>query len=233
MDGEWFGWGMKFLTLISFLFCCSCSTRYQPDGFTGGYEELQLSENMFSVSFRGNGYTRKQKAIDFCLLRCAEISKINGYRYFTIVDQRNDTTNHTITSPSSSVTTGTVNSYGGINAYTTNYGGQSYNISKPTTSNTIICYNIKPNNGIVYDALFLLKSIGGKYGLLTTNPKNESAQSDQNLNAQERTNSYQKTKPSVKTTQDSEKREKLFQRYIDNEITREEYYRYIREISNR
>jgi hypothetical protein len=79
----------------------------------------------------------------------------------------------------------------------------------------------------------LLKSIGGKYGLLTTNPKNESAQSDQNLNAQERTNSYQKTKPSVKTTQDSEKREKLFQRYIDNEITREEYYRYIREISNR
>ena len=59
----------------------------------GGYEELQLSENMFTVSFRGNGYTRKQRAIDFCLLRCAEITENHGYKYFTIVDQRNDIEN--------------------------------------------------------------------------------------------------------------------------------------------
>ena len=62
-------------------------------------------------------------------------------------------------------TTGSFNSYGQFNAHTTNYGGQTYNISKPSTSNTIVCMKDKPAKGSVYDANFLIKSIGEKYGV--------------------------------------------------------------------
>lgn len=154
-----------FLQLISTSLFFSCATSYKPDGFTGGYEELQLGENLFSVSFRGNGYTRKKRATDFCLLRCAEITKENGFRFFTVVNQNNDVSNSSFTTPSSSVTTGTVNSYGQVNAYTTNYGGQTYNISKPSTSNTILLHKTKPTRGISYEAEFVVKSIKTKYDI--------------------------------------------------------------------
>ena len=68
---EWLGWCIDLrMKVINLLFVSmilsSCSTRYQAEGlYDEGYEELQLAENMFRVSFRGNKYTRKQKVIDF------------------------------------------------------------------------------------------------------------------------------------------------------------------------
>jgi len=181
----------------------SCSTRYKADGFTGGYEELQLSENMFTVSFRGNGYTRKQRAIDFCLLRCAEITENHGYKYFTIVDQRNDIENSSHTTPSSSVTTGTVNSYGGINAYTTNYGGQTYNISRPSASNTILCYKEKPRQGIAYNTDFLIKSISEKYQITKFQTPNDDEQDK--LNSSDSPNFVSPSSPTSVKREQTEK----------------------------
>ena len=181
----------------------SCSTRYKADGFTGGYEELQLSENMFTVSFRGNGYTRKQRAIDFCLLRCAEITENHGYKYFTIVDQRNDIENSSYTTPSSSVTTGTVNSYGGINAYTTNYGGQTYNISRPSASNTILCYKEKPRQGIAYNTDFLIKSISEKYQITKFQTPNDDEQDK--LNSSDSPNFVSPSSPTSVKREQTEK----------------------------
>lgn len=200
----------------------SCSTRYQSVGITGGYEELQLAENMFSVSFEGNNATRKQKTVDFCLLRCAEVTKNYGFNYFSIVDQRNDSTSSTLTTPSSSVTTGSVNSYGGINAYTTNFGGQNYNLSKPSTANTIICYKAKPTQGISYNADFLIKSIGGKYGVskfqvpaptdlqIKTKPSSKIESSVQTQNA-------------IPESQKEAGRQRALELYISKEITEDEY----------
>ena len=77
--------------------------------------------------------------------------------------------NSTFTTPGSSVTTVTSNqlgSTGTVNAVTTNYGGQTYNVSKPSSSNTIVCYKIKPSEGFAYEAEFVYRSIGSKYGLL-------------------------------------------------------------------
>ena len=157
---------MKVLLLAVFIsLFFSAATSYQPEGLTGGYEELQLGENLFSVNFSGNGYTRSQRATDFCLLRCAEITKENGFKFFNIVNQNNDVSNTSFTTPSSSVTTGNINSYGQVNAYTTNYGGQTYNFSKPSTSNTILLHKTKPTRGISYEADFIIRSIKTKYGL--------------------------------------------------------------------
>jgi hypothetical protein len=46
----------------------SCATGYRPVGFGGGYSATQLDENLFQVSFRGNGYTCQEKASHFALL---------------------------------------------------------------------------------------------------------------------------------------------------------------------
>ena len=214
----------------------SCSTRYQAEGlYDEGYEELQLAENMFRVNFRANKFTRKQNAIDFCLLRCAEITKKQGYKYFTIVDQRNDIENSSYTTPSSSVTTGSVNSYGGINAYTTNYGGQTYNITKPSASNTILCYKEKPRQGIAYSTDFLIKSISDKYQITKFQTPNDVEQDK--LNSSDSPNFVRPSSPtsvkSAQTKKDSKKEEArkvALRLFMNGEITSEEYENMMNEL---
>jgi len=123
-----------------------CATGYQKQSVTGGYSETQLGENIFQVSFRGNGYTRRERASDFSLLRSAEVALENGFRYFVIVESEKSTNVSTHTTPTTSNTTGT---YGGgqFAATTTTYGGQTYIISKPSATNTILCFKEKPETG--------------------------------------------------------------------------------------
>lgn len=79
----------KITDIILTLFVCfiisSCATSYSHKGLTGGYSETRLGEDTYSVRFQGNGYTSADKAGDFCLLRCAEITKENGYTYFKLI----------------------------------------------------------------------------------------------------------------------------------------------------
>jgi uncharacterized protein YceK len=147
----------------------SCATAYKKIGFTGGYSETQLGENIFQVSFRGNGYTSRERALDFSLLRSAEIALENGYRYFIIIEAEKSSSLSTYTTPKTSHTTGNIyvsGNYATGNATTYSYGGQTYFISKPRAINTILCFNEKPEvNLLVFDAEFVKKSIRQKYGL--------------------------------------------------------------------
>lgn len=146
-----------------------CATSYQKQSFSGGYSETQLGENIFQVSFRGNGYTSRERASDFSLLRSAEITLERGFRYFVIVESEKNTKLGAYTTPTHSYTTGSAyasgnHAYG--NATTTTYGGQTYVISKPSTTNTIVCFKEKPpEGGLVLDAEFVSKSLKDKYGL--------------------------------------------------------------------
>ncbi|HZF20493.1 MAG TPA: hypothetical protein VE008_12405 [Burkholderiales bacterium] len=147
----------------------ACATSYQHSGFGGGYSETQLGENIFQVSFRGNGYTQGERASDFALLRSAEVTTQNGFRYFTVVESAKDSSLSTYTTPTQSYTTGSVYGYGNTaygSATTTTYGGQTYIIRKPSTTNTIVCFKDKPETaGLVFDAEFVKKSLRQKYGL--------------------------------------------------------------------
>jgi uncharacterized protein (UPF0333 family) len=161
---------MKFLTvlMLSSSLLLGCSTSYQNNGFSGGYSETQLDENVFKVSFRGNGYTGKERVADFTLLRSAELTMQSGYKYFVIVDSNSSTKNSTYTTPTTSHTTANVYGSGNYaygNATTTTSGGQTYNISKPSSSNTIVCFKEKPKNGFSYNAEFIFKNITKKYDI--------------------------------------------------------------------
>lgn len=155
------------ITLLAVMF--GCATAYQPVSFSGGFSETRLGENVFQVSFRGNGYTSRERASDFSLLRSAEIALENGFRYFVVVDSEKHSQVGAYTTPTTSRTTWNIHGYGNtayLSATTTTQGGQTYFVSKPRAANTILCFKEKPEiNGLVFDAEFVTKSIKEKYGI--------------------------------------------------------------------
>lgn len=146
-----------------------CATAYQPVGLSGGYSQTQLSDNIFQVSFRGNGYTSAERASDFTLLRAAQLTLSHGFRYFVIVNSNERTKTSAMAMPAQSYTTAQAYGYGNYaygNATTTTYGGQTFVIAKPRATDTIICFKEKPNNNaLVFDAQFVEKSIEAKYAI--------------------------------------------------------------------
>lgn len=78
----------NFIFLIGIaLLIAGCAVNYSKHGFTGGYDETQLQEDIFKVTFRGNKYTSNQRIENFGLLRCAEVTLENGYNYFIIIKE--------------------------------------------------------------------------------------------------------------------------------------------------
>jgi hypothetical protein len=154
---------------VALVFSLGCATSYQEKGFGGGFSETQLSENIWIVNFRGNGYTKKERTVDFSLLRSAELALENGFSYFSITDSNTDVTTGTFTTPRQSYSTGTVQGYGNLATYqgsTQYYGGQTIAVRKPTSSNTVIMFKEKPENTLnAFDAKFIIKSIKRKYDI--------------------------------------------------------------------
>lgn len=74
---------------LALLFVAGCGTPYRPAKDGKGYAESQVAPNEFRVSFQGNGQTRSQEANDFALLRAAEVTLENGFRYFAVIDITN------------------------------------------------------------------------------------------------------------------------------------------------
>ncbi|MGH8355486.1 MAG: CC0125/CC1285 family lipoprotein [Pseudomonas sp.] len=70
---------MRIVTCLCFVaFLSACTTPYQRDGFAGGYSEIQLDENIWRVTFEGNGYTTALRVEELALLRSAELTLEKG-----------------------------------------------------------------------------------------------------------------------------------------------------------
>ncbi|MDD3769250.1 MAG: tetratricopeptide repeat protein [Sulfuricurvum sp.] len=138
-----------------------CSTKYQPRGYSGGYSETRLGENVFIISFEGNGYTSMNQAVDYTLLRSSEVALKNDYKYFIIVDSE------TYTSEEKTSTSYTANGTISGSYYTANIQErEGMVIRKPSLKNTIICFKEKPNTkSLIYDAEYLFRSLKTKYNL--------------------------------------------------------------------
>ena len=149
-----------FVALV-FVLLGACATAYQPQGATGGYSQTQLGENVFQVTFKGNGYIDRETVADYALLRSAEVALENGFKYFVIVDAQQYSKHGTYTTPTT--TYGSAYSSGGyVQGSATTYGGQTFLISKPASTNTIFCLKEKPE-GFAYEAVFIVRSIKQKY----------------------------------------------------------------------
>lgn len=156
------------LLLSGAVLAAACATRYQNVGLTGGYSETQLAEEVFRVSFAGNGFTSMERAVDFALLRSAELALAHGFSYFIIVAENTVIDESTFTTPTQSTTTGSVSESGNFSSTTTTVGGQSYRVMKPSATNTIVLLREKrvgEDAGFVYEAEFVAGSIRNKYGI--------------------------------------------------------------------
>jgi len=132
----------------------ACATTYQPKGLMGGYSEIQLGENIFKISFHGNGYTSAERAVDLCLLRSADVTLNAGFKYFVIVESGQTAKVGAFTTPTTTTTSGNATISGNTiygNATTTTYSGQTYLVSKPSSTNMILCFKEKPDiQGLVF-----------------------------------------------------------------------------------
>jgi hypothetical protein len=158
---------------IAALIASGCATGYHAKSLSGGFTETQLDQNVFQVSFHGNGYTSRERAADFTLLRSAEIARMHGFGYFIIVERADRTGYGTYTTPTESYSSGSATTYGNTtygSATTTTYGGHTYLIQKPGLANTIVCFKDRPDDvqGLVYNADFIYRSLTQKYGIEPT-----------------------------------------------------------------
>lgn len=78
----------KIALLLGCSFLFGCATGYGPAGWTGGYKDNKIGRNSYSILFAGNAYITAEKAADFCLMRCAELSLENGYEYFIVTSEK-------------------------------------------------------------------------------------------------------------------------------------------------
>lgn len=168
------------LLVVAISLLVGCSTPYQDRGFSGGYSETQLDENIFIVSFGGNKFTEMERATDFTLLRSAELAIKSGFNYFVVVGSNKYTTESSYTTPTIATTNANSNTYVTANAYgnniygtvntngtatTTMSGGNTYYASEPSSSNKIVCFKERPKDIFSYDAEFIFKSITQKYDI--------------------------------------------------------------------
>jgi hypothetical protein len=68
-----------------------CATPYQQRGFRGGYSDARIGQDTVLVSFKGNGYTSKERVQLYLLYRCAEVTRQHGYDYFVVANGSTET----------------------------------------------------------------------------------------------------------------------------------------------
>ena len=135
----------RLLAIPAFLFLLAgCATPYQERGFSGGYTERKVEKNIFRVSFKGNSFTNKERASDFALLRCAELTLEKGFRFFAIANLRSEE----------------LDRYEFV-------GMELMSINNPRSFYTIYCFKDKPPDYLIwYEATYLARSLRDKYGLV-------------------------------------------------------------------
>ena len=159
--------GLILIWLVMGLSGCATPYGSSAGNYLGGFSEAQLGENMFQVSFEGNAYTKADTVANYTLLRSAELTLQYGFTHFIVVDKADLSRSGSFTTPTSSSTTGSASIIGNTvtgSSTTQFYGGQTYAFKKPGASNTIVCFNGKPQiGGAVYDAAFLVQSLKARY----------------------------------------------------------------------
>ncbi len=79
---------MKQIYLVMCLFTmgCTSATSYGPLGLDGGYSSEQISVNTYQVTFIGNYSTPMKTAVEFALLRSAEVGKRLNQNYLALLN---------------------------------------------------------------------------------------------------------------------------------------------------
>ena len=148
----------------------ACATPYGKYGFLGGFTDSRIDENTFSISVDTNALTSQQITSMHALYRAAELTVENGFDYFVITSDANNSTSMAMAIPGSSTSNTTINTYG-----STTYGRTTTTYA-PTTVVPVVYPNstltIKSFKGAkpdaapnAYDARSVMRYIGPQIGI--------------------------------------------------------------------
>ena len=132
-----------------------------------GYSDAELTDKLVRVTFRGNASTSALRAIDFALLRSAEVALERGYPYFVIRERLDGSRQRTTSTTSTGIPSTSCDSKG--HCHTTYSAGV-------TTSQTFVWPNLEyivevfaelpaDETTFALDAAFVQRSIREKYEL--------------------------------------------------------------------
>jgi len=155
-------------TLMIFLLLYACATPYRPLKSGTGYSSAQVSSNEFKVGFQGNVDTSLERAYDFALLRSAEITLQNGFRFFSVLDVTNTSSAKRYTQVYRAYSAPVPGAqdfgwYDYIPAPYTVQVEQPQVYYQPGTVFLIKCFRESPAKGFAYDATALEQSVKRKY----------------------------------------------------------------------
>jgi hypothetical protein len=162
---------MKRNIIISAIICAvlfsGCSTTYQSMSDAGGYYHQKISENIYRIGFRGNGFTNFKKAKDFALLRATEVGNQLGYTYMSIEGSEDLSKTSVINTGSTSYTTGTAYGFGNTAYYsgTTNTYSNAVPVKKPRIEFIVKYFEGKPQERLleVYQISSLMAELKNRY----------------------------------------------------------------------
>ncbi|WP_332606106.1 CC0125/CC1285 family lipoprotein [Acinetobacter sp. ESBL14] len=132
-----------------------CTTPYQKMGASGGVESTIIDDNVFQVKASVNGYTQKSVATQYAIRKAAEVSQSLGCNYYSAINN----TSQSYDQNTSKTNSGLMTENGGV--YYTTSAGTRYRIVKPSSRNTYVCFNEKPDTvlpGLVFNIKYVLSS---------------------------------------------------------------------------
>jgi len=145
-----------FVLFLAFVFC-SGATPYKSHGIAGGHSDTARAPDVYRISFRGNGYTSRERAQDFAVLRAADLTLSHGYRYFAVVNETQGGSSGMINTPGYSYTSGspvTAGNYAFGNAHTAYVPGVSIPIYFPESGLLVRCFRERPEGFLfAFDAV--------------------------------------------------------------------------------
>jgi len=127
------------LLLVALGICVSCTSSYKKaSAFNSeGFIDFRLGRDAFKITYNGGAFTNLETAVDFCLLRCAEISLDRGYSYFRVTRDSAGISRYIIKNP---------DLVGTLDGYPVRIsGGYSEDIPRAVATNTIVCRNDVPH----------------------------------------------------------------------------------------
>ena len=67
------------------LLLAACATPYTESSILGGFDAKELREDVYRISFGGNGYTSTETVQTYWLYKCADLALEKGYYGFEIL----------------------------------------------------------------------------------------------------------------------------------------------------
>ena len=129
---------MKLINLILLSILSSCSSNYHRASqyHSEGFIDTRIGRDAFKITYNGSPFTNLQTAVDYCLLRCAEITLERGFTYFRVTKDTAGISQYLVKNP---------DVYGRINGNPVRISGAyTEGIPRAVATNIIVCKNEVP-----------------------------------------------------------------------------------------